>query len=56
MPALLTQRDRLIHGLRISIEQQERWLADADDDHDRDFHRARIADLERQLAELEEKN
>jgi hypothetical protein len=55
MPALLTQTDRFIHGLRIEIERQERFAHDADDDKACDFHRAIIADLRRQLEQLQER-
>jgi hypothetical protein len=56
MVAIYTQHDREVHKLRCAIVRQERFAEDADDERTRDFHRAKIADLERQLAELEEKN
>jgi hypothetical protein len=54
MVALYTQHDRDVHRLRCAIEQQERFVDDADDERVRDFHRARIATLRVKLDQLME--
>jgi hypothetical protein len=55
MPALLTQRDREIHRLRLQVEEHERWLqVDAGDRRAVGWHRAKLAELRDELAKLED--
>jgi hypothetical protein len=55
MPALLTHRDRQIHGLRVEIEKLERWIcADQGDRRAVAFHKAKLAELRKDLTHLHE--
>jgi hypothetical protein len=55
-PALLTHRDRMIHGLLIEIERQQRFLcAEQGDRRAAAFHNAKIQELRDELEKLEER-
>jgi hypothetical protein len=55
MPALLTHHDRQVYRLQLEIERHERWLSDAHGDRRaQSFHRAKLAELRRELAQLED--
>jgi hypothetical protein len=53
--ALLTARDREIYRLRLQVDEHERWLkVDAGDRRAVAWHRAKLAELRRELAQLED--
>jgi hypothetical protein len=54
MVALYTSHDREVHKLRCAIDRQQRFADDAADERERNFHLARIADLQRELHQLQE--
>lgn len=56
MPALHTARDRAIFGLQQQIRQHEAWLdVDRRDRRAVNFHKAKLAELRRELDQLQEK-
>jgi hypothetical protein len=53
--ALLTARDREIYRLWLEVEEHERWLeVDAGDRPAVAWHRAKLAELRAELAQLED--
>lgn len=55
MPALHTQRDREIFGLRQRIRQHQIWI-DVDADNFVEWNRSKLAELRAELNELQEKD
>jgi hypothetical protein len=54
MVAIYTQHDREAHKLRCAIDRQQRFADNAADERERDFHLAKIADLQVKLDQLME--
>jgi hypothetical protein len=53
MPALFTQKDRMVASLQRQLDQARAWLrVDAGDRRACGFHKAKIAEIEAQIEKL----